>query len=158
MLHYHLAILMLVDIVTVTDRQDLLSRFSAKRADAEAWVLNSLTFGLNNKYTLTLSPDSARADPISAPLQFHSVSVSLIAIDPYAHHVVAAVKLMQQAIDRDFAAGKYPEDAYHNLVSTLTKTLEQLPQGSKSVQIVRADLERVEAPSQPLYARDRGSF
>ncbi|KIX06491.1 uncharacterized protein Z518_04467 [Rhinocladiella mackenziei CBS 650.93] len=151
MLHYHLCILMLVDIVAATDRQDLLSQFSAKRVDAESWVMNCLVFGLNNKYTLTLQPDFAPADPNAGHVPPFGITASLIAIDPYAHHVVAAVKLMQQAVDRDFAAGKISADTYRNLLSTLIQTLGQLPQGSKSVRIVRAELERAEIPSHPLY-------
>lgn len=154
MLHYNLSILMLVDIVTATDRPDLLSQFSAKRIDAESWVMNCLVFGLNNKYTLTLpaTRGSISADPKTGTVLSPSVSVSLIAIDPYAHHAVAAVKLMQQAIDRDFAAAKITADAYHSLRSTLVQTLEQLPQGSESVRIARAELGRAEVPLHPLYS------
>ncbi|KAK7888427.1 hypothetical protein LTR67_008773 [Exophiala xenobiotica] len=152
MLHYNLSILMLVDMIAATDRHDLLSRFSAKRVDAESWVLNSLMFGLTNRYTLQLQSEVVQADSMASNAQLPSFTVSLVAVDPYAHHAVAAVKLMQKAIDRDFAAGKISADAYRNLLSTLTQTLDQLPQGSKSVQIVRADLANVEVASQPLYA------
>lgn len=135
-LHYHLCILMLVDIAEATDRQDLLLEFSSMRRDAESWVLNCLKFGLANKYTLRRAGQEGES----------SVTVRLIAIDPYAHHVVASVKLMQQAIDRDYLAGKLGTDAYNDLLATLTETLAQLPQGSKSVQIARASLS-----SRPLY-------
>lgn len=144
-LHYHLCILMLVDIAQATDRQDLLLEFTSKRVDAESWVLNCLKFGLANRYTIRRATEQDSSHPQSSGLQFPSVTISLISIDPYAHHVVAAVKLMQQAIDRDFGAGKITADAYHDLLSTLTETLGRLPQGSKSVQIARASL------SQPLY-------
>src|SRR5690348_17004329 len=129
---------MLVDIAQATDRQDLLLEFTSKRVDAESWVLNSLKFGLANRYTIRRAPEEDGSHPQSGGLQSPSVTVSLISIDPYAHHVVAAVKLMQQAIDRDFGAGKIAADAYHDLLSTLTETLGRLPQGSKSVQIARA--------------------
>ncbi|KIW87793.1 uncharacterized protein Z519_11767 [Cladophialophora bantiana CBS 173.52] len=151
MLHYNLAILMVTDIATATLREDLLSLFSAKRVDAETWVMNCLVFGLNNKYTLKLQPEPALSDPEIAPSQSASLTVPLIAIDPYPHHVVAAVKLMQHAIDRDFGADKISADAYNNLRSTLKQTLEQLPQVSKSVQTTRAEFERAESPPQPLY-------
>ncbi|ETN41567.1 uncharacterized protein HMPREF1541_03503 [Cyphellophora europaea CBS 101466] len=133
-MHYHLSILIGVDTLAASERQDLLAQFSAKRTEAESWVLNCLQFGLNNKYTIS-------RDEISA-------TVPIMAIDPYAHHVVAAVKLMQQAIDRDFAALKISADAYNDLVSTLTQALQHLPASSKSVQLARS-----KAQSQPLYSQ-----
>lgn len=137
---------MLVDIAEATDRRDLLLEFTSKKVDAESWVLNSLKFGLVSRYTLRRDPDSSTIEQQSSDNTISSITVSLIAVDPYAHHVVAAVKLMQQAIDRDYAVGKISTDAYHDLLSTLTETLSQLPQGSKSVQIAKNSVS-----SQPLY-------
>lgn len=149
MLHYNLAILMLVDAISATDRADLLSRISARRIDAESWVLNILMFGLTNKYTLQLPPgDQTDEHDAVAPQSF---TASLVAIHPYAHHVVAAVTLMRKAIDRDLAAEKIGVDTHRNLLSTLTQTLEELPH-SHSVHVIKADLARVAAISQPLYA------
>ncbi|KAK5037913.1 hypothetical protein LTS07_001380 [Exophiala sideris] len=153
MLHYNLAILMLVDAIAATDRSDLLSRIAAKRIDAESWVLNILMFGLTNKYSLQLppeQPDNMTDDNEGGALQ--SFTASLVAIHPYAHHVVAAVTLMQNAIDRDLAAEKIGMDTHRNLLSTLSQTLEQLPV-SHSVHVIKADLARVAAISQPLYAK-----
>lgn len=125
-MHYHLSLLMGVDVLAAADRHDLLSKFATKRIDAESWVLNCLAFGLNNKYT------------ISSPAG--STTVPIMAIDPYAHHVVAAVRLMQQALDRDFTAAKISAGAYHDLGSMLTQALEYLPSSSKSVQAARSRL------------------
>jgi len=125
--------LILVDIAQATDRRDLLSEFSQKRITAESWVLNCLMFGLNNKYTLYRQSNDPHAP---------SNTVPLIAIDPYPHHVVAAVKLMQNSIERDYETGKLSNDTYQNLISTLTETLSQLPQGSKSVQIAKASVSQ----------------
>ncbi|ETI29303.1 hypothetical protein G647_01756 [Cladophialophora carrionii CBS 160.54] len=151
MLHYNLAILMVTDIATATLREDLLSLFSAKRVDAETWVMNCLAFGLNNKYTLKLQRHPDATDPPTQSQQATSITVPLVAIDPYPHHVVAAVKLMQHAIDRDFAAEKISADAYTNLHSTLQQTLSQLPQVSKSVQTTLAEFEAAEQPQPQLY-------
>lgn len=140
---------MVADISTATLREDLLSLFSAKRIDAETWVMNCLVFGLSNKYILTSRLDSDGSSSEIGGMQ-STTTVPLVAIDPYPHHVVAAVKLMQQAIDRDFAVGKIGTDAYSNLLSTLNRTLEQLPQCSKSVQTARADFTQSEIPSQEL--------
>ena len=142
---------MVPDIVATTHREDLLSLFSAKRMNAETWVMNCLEFGLNNKYTLQLRNDKIPSDPKAPITAENTITVPLVAIDPYPHHVVAAVKLMQQAIDRDSARGKIGPGAYNNLLSTLRQTLEQLPQCSKSVQMARADFAKPENPSQPAY-------
>jgi hypothetical protein len=151
MLHYNLAILMVTDIATATLREDLLSLFSAKRVDAETWVMNCLAFGLNNKYTLKLQRNPDPADPPTPSQQATSITVPLVAIDPYPHHVVAAVKLIQQAIDRDFAAEKISTDAYSNLHSTLKQTLSHLPRVSKSVQTTLAEFERAKHLQPLLY-------
>jgi hypothetical protein len=133
-MHYNLAILIAVDSLTASERRDLLNQFSAKRVEAESWVLNCLVFGLTNKFTISQGR--------------HSATVPIIAFDPYAHHIVAAVKLMQQAIDRDYAASKITTDAYNDLVATLTQALQHLPASSKSVQVARN-----KAHSQPLYSQ-----
>lgn len=151
MLHYNLAILMVTDIATATLREDLLTLFSAKRVDAETWVMNCLAFGLNNKYTLKLQRDQDHVDSEIRSQHPTSMTVPLVAIDPYPHHVVAAVKLMQNAIDRDFAAQKISGDAYNNLRSTLKHALTQLPQVSKSVQTTLAEFEEAEHPHNPSY-------
>jgi hypothetical protein len=130
---------MVTDIATATLRDDLLALFAPKRVDAETWVMNCLAFGLSNRYTLTLPRDAGLV-----PLQSTSISVSLVAVDPYPHHVVAAVKLMQHAIRRDLAAEKISSDAYSHLRSTLKQTLSQLPQISKSVQTTIAEFEEDE--------------
>ncbi|KAJ9606409.1 hypothetical protein H2200_009370 [Cladophialophora chaetospira] len=151
LLHYNLAILMVTDIATATMREDLLALFSPKRVDAETWVMNCLAFGLNNKYTTKLQRDPNSTDLQTRPQQLTSITVPLVAIDPYPHHVVAAVKLMQNAIDRDFAAEKISADAYSNLRSTLKQTLSQLPQVSKSVRTTVAEFEGPDHPPNPLY-------
>jgi hypothetical protein len=133
-MHFHLAVLVAVDALESSERHDLLDEFSPKRVEAESWVLNCLVFGLNNKYTISQGGNST--------------TVPIMAIDPYAHHIVAAVKLMQQAIDRDYAATKITLDAYNDLVSTLTQALQHLPASSKSVQIARSRVQ-----SQPLYSQ-----
>ena len=151
LLHYNLAILMVTDIATATLREDLLALFSSKRVDAETWVMNCLAFGLNNKYTVKLQRDLVSAGPETRPQQSTSITVPLVAIDPYPHHVVAAVKLMQNAIDRDFTAEKISADAYSNLRSTLKQALSQLPQVSKSVQTTVAEFEEADHPQHPPY-------
>ncbi len=133
MLHYHLSILLFVDIIEATDRDDLLVPLAEVIADAEATVLNTLVFGLHNHFTLSVKPDSS-AKPVSPGSIDSVVKVSLISIDPYPHHVVAAVRLLRKVVDRDFTQNKISSDAYENLQSTLKSSVDHLPQSSKSVQ------------------------
>lgn len=127
MLHYHLSILMLIDIIEVSNRFDLLVDLADTNTDAENAVMNTLAFGLQNTFTLRLGSGQAP-----------SVTVPLVSIDPYPHHVVAGVQLIRKAIDRDFSVGKVTEVAYDSLLLTLEHTLSHLPQSSKSVQAARA--------------------
>ena len=137
MLHYHLSILMLVDVIEVTDRHNLLADLAAVSDDAEITVMNTLAFGLNT--TMILKRDS---DPNSALGSTGSddsaFTVPLVSVDPYPHHVVAGVELMRKAIDRDFGVGKIIEETHQSLLSTLELTLNHLPRSSKSVQAARA--------------------
>ncbi|KYG50053.1 hypothetical protein M433DRAFT_579 [Acidomyces richmondensis BFW] len=138
MLHYHLAILLSVDIVDATERFDLLPQLIAHRNEAESWVLNCLDFGLNNTFTLRVRRRSVKNFSES---EVSSVTVPIISIDPYAHHVVAGVQLLRKAIRRDYTCNKISEGVCNNLLITLKRALQHLPSGSKSVQVARADLE-----------------
>lgn len=145
MLHYHLSILMLVDIMEATDRHDLLADVQEAAADAENTVMNTLVFGLHNTYTLTSTPDelSSFGGPPPPPLADQdrgtktTITVPLTSIDPYPHHIVAGVQLVRKAIQRDYTHGKIADDSYANLQLTLERTVALLPQSSKSVQAVR---------------------
>jgi hypothetical protein len=143
MLHYHLSILMLVDVLEGADRHDLLEELSHICADAETTVLNTLAFGLHN--TITLKRDSLddSAQPQSAAES--AFTVPIISVDPYPHHIVAGVQLVRKAIDRDYETGNITEDAFRDLVATLGRVLEHLPQSSKSVQAARAKFASTEA-------------
>ncbi|KAF5679515.1 3-hydroxybutyryl dehydrogenase [Fusarium circinatum] len=131
MLHYHLSILMLVDIIEATDRQDLLSDITDICIDAENTVMNTLAFGLHNTFTLKRPSDSIDGDGLSRRQSVFTVPI--VSIDPYPHHAVAGVQLLRKAIDRDFGIGKITEETYQSLLSTLERTLRHLPQSSKSV-------------------------
>ncbi|KFA50696.1 hypothetical protein S40293_04907 [Stachybotrys chartarum IBT 40293] len=135
MLHYHLSILMLVDVIEVTDRHDLLADLGEISNDAETTVVNTLTFGLHNTMMLKRQTGYGSGNELSSDTTF---KVPIISIDPYPHHVVASVQLVRKSIDRGFDTGKIAEDTYHDLLSTLEHTLEHLPQSSKSVQAARA--------------------
>ncbi|KAM5384866.1 hypothetical protein ACJA88_002713 [Fusarium oxysporum] len=74
MLHYHLSILMLVDIIEATDRQDLLPDITDICIDAENTVMNTLAFGLHNTFTLKRPRDSIESDGFITP----RTSVTLI--------------------------------------------------------------------------------
>jgi hypothetical protein len=137
MLHYHLSILLLVDIIEATDRYDLLVGLTEAKTDAENAVVNTLAFGLHNTFTLSVKSESTPASLNDHGGSDFAVTVPIVSIDPYPHHVVAGVQLIRKAIDRDFGLGKITEASYANLQSTLERTLSHLPQSSKSVQAAR---------------------
>jgi hypothetical protein len=141
MLHYHLSILMLVDIMEATDRNDLLADVQEAAADAENTVMNTLVFGLHNTYTLTLRGTGAGDATVSSEDGTRTtITVPLTSIDPYPHHILAGVQLVRKAIQRDYGQCKITDESYANLQSTLERTLSLLPQSSKSVQAARRQL------------------
>ncbi|RDW92646.1 hypothetical protein BP5796_02040 [Coleophoma crateriformis] len=93
--------------------------------------------GLESEYTIA-APLEECSDPTDANSAAYTtgkpITVSLVAIDPYPHHVVASVRLMAKAINRKYQAGNIKPEAYSYLSSTLGKALEQLPRRSKTVQ------------------------
>ncbi|KAG9256777.1 putative 3-hydroxyacyl-CoA dehydrogenase [Emericellopsis atlantica] len=132
MLHYHLSILMLVDIVEATERFDLMANLKVLTAEAENTVMDTLVFGLNSMFTLSINPNSALAQGHAT-----SITVPLTAVDPYPHHIVAAMQLVRKAIERDYSVGKITPDSYATLRATMEKTLDLLPQSSKSIQAAK---------------------
>jgi len=124
--------------VDATERFDLLPQLIAHRNEAESWVLNCLDFGVNNTFTLTVRRGSVSN---FSDAEASSVTVPIVSIDPYAHHVVAGVQLLRKAIKRDYASNKISEVVRSNLLMTLKRALQHLPSGSKSVQVARADLD-----------------
>ncbi|KAL5342677.1 hypothetical protein BJX70DRAFT_394511 [Aspergillus crustosus] len=131
MLHYHLSILLLANVIEATDRFDLLSAIEETVANVESIVVKTLIFGLHNTVTITVGMESSATDHIG-PTET-SITVPLISIDPYPHHIVAGVQLVQKAIDRDVASGKISQSAHANLRGVMERTLNHLPQSSKSV-------------------------
>jgi hypothetical protein len=130
---------MFVDFIDATNRYDLLASFAKESADAETTVINALAFGLHNTYTISPMPDSTSNHPNHSITGGNetTMTVPLVSIDPYPHHVVAGVALMHKAIDRDYSVGKIALESYESLLSALERTLSLLPQCSKSVQVVR---------------------
>lgn len=135
MLHYHLSILMLVDIIEATERNDLLAALTETIADARDAVMNALVFGLDNDFIVVAPAASSRGDVDDSTEA--SFTVPIISIGPYPHHVVASVQLLRKAIDRDLRVGKITDDSHANLQATLQAALSHLPQSSKSVQAAR---------------------
>ncbi|KAK7215872.1 hypothetical protein V2G26_003875 [Clonostachys chloroleuca] len=139
MLHYNLSILMVLDMIEVVARYDLLDDLEEAGIEAENTVMNALAIGLHNTITLRrpIDPPSPDLTHESGTKGYMMFTVSLIAIDPYPHHVLAGVQLMRKAIDRDFRNKKITQESYDSLFSTLESTLKHLPQSSKSVQAAR---------------------
>jgi hypothetical protein len=139
-LHYYLGILILVDAVEAAERSDLLSELTETRLDAEHEAFNALKFGLESQYTV-YEPPAGQDTAFITGLSGRSITASFVAVDPYPHHVVASVRLMNKVVGREYQQGKIKYEAYSYLSSTLLKALEQLPQSSKSVQAARQYLQ-----------------
>ncbi|PKX89092.1 uncharacterized protein P174DRAFT_435788 [Aspergillus novofumigatus IBT 16806] len=135
MLHYYLSILLLANIIEATDRFDLLADIEEAYADAESVVVNTLMFGLQNTVKLGVKVESKSHDDVGVTQT--SIIAPLISIDPYPHHIVAGVQLVQKAADRELARGKISQGAHENLRAVLERTLGHLPQSSKSVKALR---------------------
>lgn len=133
MLHYHLSILMLVDIIEATERYDLMAELEEVKIEAENTVMNTLVFGLHSNYSLNIDPATSSGGSFQDGTIKTTITVPLTSIDPYPHHIVAGVQLVRKAIERDFGLHKITEESYSNLQSTLERTLSLLPQSSKSV-------------------------
>ncbi|CAH0048398.1 unnamed protein product [Clonostachys solani] len=165
MLHYHLSILMLVDIIEATERFDLLRGVRDAAADAENTVMNTLVFGLHNTYTVTLDPGvvSPTSERDGGQRKNSSITVPLTSIDPYPHHIVAGVQLVRKAVERDYGEGKIANESYENLQAMLEQTLSLLPQSSKSVRAARTKLATpsesgASEPRQDPYGSMQGQY
>ncbi|KAJ0418650.1 hypothetical protein BJY00DRAFT_324813 [Aspergillus carlsbadensis] len=141
MLHYHLSILLLANVIEATDRLDLLADIEDTIADAESAVVSALMFGLHNTITITVNMESGALDHVGATET--SVTVPITSMDPYPHHIVAGVQLVQKAVDRDLAVGKISHTAHANLRGLFERTLSHLPQSSKSVKAARETFSKV---------------
>lgn len=124
MLHYHLCILIMIDAIETAGRTDILDRLIITRSEAEGSTMNCLVFGLSNHFVIPQRKGETEDTFVTVPL---------VAIDPYPHHVVAAVRLLWLGIERDYETGKLDLGTLENLQSTLLRTLDLLPQTSKSV-------------------------
>lgn len=115
----------MIDAIETARRTDILKQMRITRSEAEGSIMNCLVFGLSNQFTMPKRTGDGQDTVITAPL---------VAIDPYPHHVVAAVQLLWKGTERDYGAGNLDLSTLQNLQSILLNTLELLPQSSKSVQ------------------------
>ncbi|EXJ83352.1 hypothetical protein A1O1_06973 [Capronia coronata CBS 617.96] len=135
MLHQHLGVLLLVDGVEAAERTDLLSQLREAQLDAERDLLDVIRIGLESTYTIR-GPEG----PMSGEETPAVLSASFVAVDPYPHHMVAAVQLMNKAVGREYKQGRITFETYKSLKQILLRTLEELPQTSKSVEATRREL------------------
>lgn len=147
MVHHNLCILIMIDAVEIASRQDILDKMTTTRSEAEGSLLNCLQFGLSNYFKIPTRRDS---DNNNSPVSF-----PLVAIDPYPHHVVAGVQLLWKGIERDLSDGKLDQTPFENLQSILLRTLELLPQASKSV---REATEQARLASTPIGPRSTSIY
>ena len=157
---YYLGFLILIDALEAANRPDLLHGLAQMSLEAEHECFNVLNFGLESTYTIDpgLSQHQSQRDSATvgassvstgeaeaeaeAEFPTQPVTVSLVAIDPYPHHVVAAVRLMNKTFLRQYYDGTIKREAYLHLSSTLLKALDQLPQNTKAVYSAKENLRR----------------
>ncbi|KAI0129818.1 hypothetical protein BJ170DRAFT_681310 [Xylariales sp. AK1849] len=145
-LHYYLGVLILVDAVEAAHRSDLLSQLTEAKLDAEHKSLDVLQMGLESTYIIYGPPEESESasnvDCRTYTPGRSTATTSFVAIDPFPHHVIASVRLVNKAIKRRYRQGNIKHEAYAHLLATLLQALEQLPQSSKSVCSTREDLRR----------------
>ncbi|KIW84776.1 hypothetical protein Z517_00164 [Fonsecaea pedrosoi CBS 271.37] len=141
MLHHYMGILILVDALEVAERNDLLSRLSETKLEAEHGVFNALKFGLESQFTVGGTQKTGAGTGMQSSNSDQTTTASFIAFDPFPHYVVAAAQLMVKAVSKQYRQGKIKLEAYKYLNGTLLKCLAELPQTSKSVQAARKNLE-----------------
>lgn len=128
----------MLNAIEIADRTDLLGKTTVVKASAEGSLLNVLIFGLNNQFHIPRFNELREPqDEEDGEQQGSTRSVPLIAIDPYPHHVVAAVRILWKAVERDLENDCLDEKVAEKTQRVLLDTLTLLPQASKSVNMAR---------------------
>lgn len=142
-LHYNLSILIMLNAIEMAERTDLMEKMSVVKASAEGTLLNCLIFGLSNQFHVPLLNNEQREkrETEDGEQQSSTLSVPLIAIDPYPHHVVAAARILWKAVERDLENDCLDKQVAEKTQGILLDTLRLLPQASKSVNMARQQAE-----------------
>lgn len=139
----------MLDAVEIAGRTDLLEKLKVVKADAEGSLFNCLIFGLNNHYFLPQENRATReaqysirgAEDTERAATPSTKKVPLIAIDPYPHHVVAGVRILWKAVERDLENDWLDPGVAEHMQGTMLNALKLLPQASKSVRTARQQAE-----------------
>ena len=140
----------MLDAVEIAGRMDLLEKLKVVKTDAEGSLFNSLIFGLNNHYLLPRENRPAReaaqyslqhAEDTERAVANSTRKVPLIAIDPYPHHVVAGVRILWKAVERDLEKDWLDHGVAEHMQHTMLNALKLLPQASRSVRTARQQAE-----------------
>ncbi|KAH8688706.1 hypothetical protein BGW36DRAFT_392055 [Talaromyces proteolyticus] len=144
-LHYNLSILIMLDAVEIAGRMDLIEKTKVVKADAEGSLMNCLIFGLNNDFYVSrqgilqqqLHLQNSQED------DEHELNkrVPLIVIDPYPHHVVAGVRILWKAVERNLENNTLDQSTAEHMHGIMLQALRLLPQASKSVRTARQQAE-----------------
>lgn len=135
-LHYHLAILLLLDTVETAHRYDLLAEVLEARRETEHVFFDVLLFGLQRTYMIQgpRNNEDSITEQNSESVTKKPVFVSLVAIDPFPHLAAQSVLLMDGMVRKKVLEDAVCFETYIHLSSILISALEQLPQSSKYVQ------------------------
>ncbi|EED14013.1 conserved hypothetical protein [Talaromyces stipitatus ATCC 10500] len=146
------AILIMLDAMETAERMDLLEKMKVVKAGAEGSLFNCLIFGLNNHFYVPSGRSNRSPEESHNIMQYATAErpvsldssrrkVPLIAIDPYPHHVVAGVRILWKAVERNLENDWIDHSVAENMQDTMLKALRLLPQASKSVRTVRQQAE-----------------
>lgn len=142
----------MLDAVEIAGRMDLLEKMRVIKADAEGSLFNCLIFGLSNHFyvprgasnpdeTQFLTTGYSEETEREALTDSARKKVPLIAIDPYPHHVVAGVRILWKAVERNLENEWLDHSVAQHMQETMLNALNLLPQASRSVRTVRQQAE-----------------
>jgi hypothetical protein len=134
-----LGVLILVDTLETSARQDLLSQISKVKQEAEHESFQVLKFGLETSYTIhqsSVSQEMAANQETRNEFALLS-SPTLVAIDPYPQYVVDLVLLLNKSLSRKAGIADEGHGTRSHSKTILIDSLNQLPQASKSVYLAQ---------------------
>ncbi|KAH8821344.1 hypothetical protein F5884DRAFT_83854 [Xylogone sp. PMI_703] len=131
-LHYNMGLLLLCNVVETLGERGLIPNFETLQRESVHAVFSVIGFGLTCHVPLDESSCEGNGGGLT----------SLISLDPYPHHVVAALELAVNVLLKYPNLGTVSLNAIYNPCRTAWKAMEELPQCSASLQSAKVDLDR----------------
>ena len=138
MIHYHMGILILFDVLSSAYRTDLIPNLSQIHKNSVQEVINLVNFASNTRVLVSkLSTTSTNLFKKS-----EQQKVTLLNLDPYPHHVVASLQFVTDTLLSYVYKGSITNDVFHDLGLRIIHALDELPQYSVSLQSAKAEIRR----------------